>query len=627
MIPIRYSMLCASFAAAVPLSISTASASDEPALESVVVTATRQRQRAEDSLASVQVLEREDIQRAGHSSLIEVLRALPGVQVSANGGPGSNSNVFIRGAEARHTLLLIDGLRIGSASSGAPSLESIPLGMIDRIEILRGPASALYGSEAIGGVIQVFTRKGEAGFHPEVFAGYGTDDSVQGSINLAGGIERLRYSLSAGRERTDGFNSKRDPAYWVSPSNPNRTSYWDDDDSFRNDYMSGSLALGFRDQDEVGASFLQSDGRNRYDASALNYFDSYLDKKSNSASAYMRNALFAGWTSTLRLGQSEDRSLNKASVAEPSRFDTRQDQLVWQHDIGLPVGSLMLAYEYVESKLNSTTIYRKDSRRVNSAVLGWSARIDAHHLQLNARHDDNSQFGGKTTGLLAYGYDLSGAWRVHGSVATAFNAPTFNQLYWPLTSLTSYHGNPDLKPEQALNRELGVRWSQGVEMLELTYFNNRVKDLISSNPVAALRGQQVNVGEARLEGVEVGYFRALGAFSLAAGLDYLDAKDEINRRRLPRRARTAGFVRLDHAADRLNWGVELNASSRRYDDAANAVELHGYGLLNAYAHYRFAPDWRLELRANNLLDKDYELARGYRTPGVNLFVGVRYAPR
>lgn len=625
MMYLRFVGIAALGAPLLSVSLPAVSAQDESALEPVVVTATRQRQRAEDSLASVQVLEREDIERAGHSTLIEVLRALPGLQVSANGGPGSNANVYIRGAESRHTLLLIDGIRVGSASSGAPALENLPLGMIERIEILRGPASALYGSEAIGGVIQVFTRRGEPGFRPEVFVGYGTYDSFQGQLSLSGGVDRIRYSLTAGQERTEGFNSKRDPAVWAGT--PPRTSYWDDDDGFHSDHLSGSLSLGFRERDEVGVSFTQADARNWYDASAPSYFDSYLDKWSSTASVFLRNALSAQWTSTLRVGQSEERSRNKASTALPSRFDTRQDQLVWQHDVGLPLGSLMLAYEYVESSLDSTSVYRKDSRRVNSAVLGWSAKIDAHHLQLNARHDDNSQFGGKTTGMLAYGYDLTRAWRVRGSVATAFNAPTFNQLYWPMTSLTSYHGNPDLKPEQALNRELGVRWSEGAHLLELNYFNNRVKDLIASNPVRALRGQQVNIGEASLEGIEFGYFLTLGRFSFATGVDFLEAKDENNDLRLPRRARTAGFVRLDHAADKLNWGVELNASGRRYDDAANTVELHGYGLLNAYAHYRFAPDWRLEMRANNILDKDYELARGYRTPGASLFVGVRYAPR
>lgn len=621
---LRLTTLALALAATAPLFPLPTFAADNAALDEVVVTATRQQRRAEDSLASVEVLERADIERAGHSSLIEVLRAMPGVQVTANGGAGANANVYIRGAEARHTLLLIDGVRVGSATSGAATFETIPLAMIERIEVLRGPASALYGSEAIGGVIQVFTRRGEAGFHPEVYVGYGTDDTFKGSVTLAGGVDRLRYSLTAGKERTDGFNSKRDPAYWRSGA---RTSYWADDDGYRNDMLSGALSLGFRERDEVGLSFTQSDARNRYDASALRYFDSYLDKKARSVGVYMRNQLASGWTSTLRLGQSEDKSLNKASSAAPSFFNTLQDQLMWQHDVDLPLGHLLLAYEYVETKLDSSTAYREDSRRVNSALLGWTADLDAHHLQLNARHDDNSQFGGKTTGMLAYGYDLAAGLRLRGSIATAFNAPTFNQLYWPMTSLTSYHGNPDLKPEEALNRELGLRWSQGSHMVELTYFDNKVKNLIASNPTPALRGQQINIGEARLKGVELGYLLALGDFKLGAGVDFLSAKDEDTGLRLSRRAQRTGYLRLSQTLERFEWGVDIDGAGRRYDDAANTTVLHGYGTVNAYAHYRVAPDWKVELRANNLLDKDYELARGYRTPGASAFIAVRYAPR
>ena len=622
--PVRFSVIAAVLAAS-PFSVPVASAQGGSALAPVVVTATRQQQRAEDSLASVEVLEREDIERAGHSSLVQVLQALSGVRATANGGPGTNANVYIRGAEARHTLLLIDGMRVGSASSGAPTLENIPLGMIDRVEILRGPASALYGSEAIGGVIQVFTRKGEPGFRPELFAGYGSERTRKASVALSGGTERLRYSLSAGAEDTDGFNSKRDPAFWAGT--PPRTSYWADDDGFRSTYASGSLTLGFRDKDEAGLSFTHADGRSRYDASAASYFDSWMDKTSATLGLHVRNELRAGWTSTLRLGRSKDESLTRASAAAPSRHDTEQDQLSWQHDIALPLGTLLLAYEYVESRLDSTTVYNKDSRRVNSALLGWSAQIDAHHLQLNVRRDDNSQFGGKTTGMLSYGYELTPAWRVHGSIASAFNAPTFNQLYWPMTSPASYHGNPELKPERALNRELGIRWSGSGQGAELTLFDNRVKDLIAGNPVYAQRGQQVNIAEARLRGAELAYHLSLGALTVSAGADWLDAKDEQNGRRLPRRARQAGFLRLAHSVGGFDWGLEWNGSGRRHDDAANTVDLHGYGLLGAYAHYRLSPQWRIEARANNILDADYELARGYRTPGASVFVGVRYAPR
>jgi vitamin B12 transporter len=234
------------------------------------------------------------------------------------------------------------------------------------------------------------------------------------------------------------------------------------------------------------------------------------------------------------------------------------------------------------------------------------------------RHDDNSQFGSKTTGLVSYGYQFTREWSAHGSVATAFNAPTFNQLYWPDTGFGG--GNPDLKPEYALNREVGVRWDDGLRGIELTYYNNRVRDLIAGWPAE-------NVNRARLEGVEIAYRASIAGFDVRAGVDFLNAKDEETGNRLPRRAREAAFVRLDRAAGAWNWGVDWRGERGRFENVSNSVELSGYGLVNAYAHYRLAPEWRLEMRANNVLDKKYEVSRGYATARANAFVGVRYTPR
>ncbi|MCK6408199.1 MAG: TonB-dependent receptor plug domain-containing protein, partial [Thauera sp.] len=200
----------------------------EAQLGHVVVTATRQPISADAALASVDVIERDEIARAGHSSLLGLLASRPGVQMARNGGPGSSGSIFIRGANSGHTLLLVDGVRIGSATSGSPVLETIPLELIERIEILRGPGSALYGADALGGVIQVFTRKGRAGFQPSARVGAGTDGAREASASLAGGNDRLRYNLTAGHERSDGFNARPEA----------QTGHDADDDGFREDYLS-----------------------------------------------------------------------------------------------------------------------------------------------------------------------------------------------------------------------------------------------------------------------------------------------------------------------------------------------------------------------------------------------------
>lgn len=607
---IRLSALFCACALAYPLVPAQA---DDAQLGHVVVTATRQAISADEALASVDVIDRDEITRAGNASLVQLLAGRPGVQVSSSGGPGANSSVYIRGANSGHTLLLIDGVRVGSATNGAPTLETIPLELIDRIEILRGPASALYGSDAIGGVIQVFTRKGREGFQPSVRAGIGTDGSRTLGATLAGGVERLRYSVSAGSERSDGIDAK-----------PKSTRGSDgDDDGFRNEYFSGSVSLGLRDADEIGLSVLHSDVRNWYDNAVA--FDSYLDKRASSLGLHMRNQITRDWASTLRFGYGADESRNRADLNDRSTFETEQRQLTWQHDIAVGVGTLLAGYEYLEQEVDSTSTYDKTSRYTNSLLLGWSGQFDRHHLQINARHDEDSQFGSKTTGALAYGYRLTPEWRVHASIGTAFKAPTFNDLYFP------WGGNPNLQPEEALNREFGLVWERGSARLSATYFNNRIENLIAWAPLDPADPMSdwspANVAEASIQGVELAASAMLWNYRVRASIDLLDTEDEATGDELGRRARVGGSLGIERAMGPWTWGLEWNGQGRRYDRIPNAAanRMGGYGLLNAYVHYALAPDWSLEVRANNLLDKDYELARNYGTQGANAFVAVRYA--
>ena len=608
---IRLSALVSACALAYPFA-ALAQASDAQ-LGHVVVTATRQPISADQALASVDVIERDEIARAGHSSLLTLLAARPGVQMARNGGPGSSGSVFIRGANSGHTLLLVDGVRIGSATSGSPVLETIPLEVVERIEILRGPASALYGADALGGVIQVFTRKGREGFQPSVRVGAGSDGARQGSVTLAGGNKTLRYSLTAGHERSDGFNART----------PSQTAHDRDDDGFREDYLAASLTLDLGGKDEIGASVLYSDMRNWFDAAQS--FNSYLDKQTETLGLHLRKQHTAEWTSTLRFGYGFDGLENQSNARSRSRFDTTQRQLSWQHDLALGGGSLMAAYEFLQQRVDTTANYETSRRNINAFLLGWGGEFGSHHVQLNTRHDRNSQFGGKTTGTAAYGYRLTPEWRAHASIGTAFKAPTFNDLYYPVECYPlwgCFGGNPALKAEEALNRELGVAWERGNVSAGLSYFNNRAKNLIDwSSGIAS------NVGTADIQGVEASLATLVAGYRVRASVDLLDAEDKQTGDELGRRARVGGSLGIERALGAWAWGVEWNGQGRRYDRIPNspATRLDGYGLLNAYVHYAVAPDWSVELRANNLLDKGYELAKNYGTQGANAFIAVRYA--
>ncbi len=607
---IRLSALVSACALAFPFVPAQA---DDAQLGHVVVTATRQPISADEALASVDVIDRDEIARAGHSGLLGLLASRPGVQMARNGGPGSSGSVFIRGANSGHTLLLVDGVRVGSATSGSPVLETIPLEIIERIEILRGPASALYGADALGGVIQVFTRKGREGFQPSARVGVGSDGAREASATLAGGDERLRYSVTAGHERSDGFNARL----------PAKTVEDRDDDGFRNDYLSASATLDLGGNDELGASVLYSDMRNWFDAAES--FDSFLDKRAESYGLHLRKQHTAEWTSTLRFGHSVDALENQSSATMASRFDTTQRQLSWQHDVALGGGSLMAAYEFLQQRVQTTADYEKTRRHINAFLLGWGGEFDRHNVQFNARHDRHSQFGSKTTGSAAYGYRLTPEWRAHASIGTAFKAPTFNDLYFPIECYGAwgcFGGNPELEPEEALNREIGLAWERNGFSVDLTYFNNRIKNLIDwSSGIAA------NVGRADIQGVEASLSALLGDYRLRASIDLLDAEDEDTGDQLGRRARVGGALAVERVAGAWTWGVEWNGQGRRYDRVPNAAsgQMSGYGLVDAYVHYALARDWSVELRANNLLDKDYELAKGFGTQGTNAFVALRYA--
>jgi len=577
-------------------------------LATVVVTATRQATRADELLADVDVLTREDIARAGHATLEEVLGRVAGLEYAANGGPGANASLFIRGANASHTLLLIDGLRVGSATSGDVALSRIPLDLVERVEILRGPASSLYGADAIGGVIQVFTRRGDAAPGLTASAGIGSQRGYAANAGLAGGDTAFAWNFQFGQADTDGFSAIRNPNHW---------GYSSDRDGFRNSHFGANLSWRPAAGQEYGLNLFQDSGISGYD-SAPKTSTFKNDQDLSAIALHARHRLTADWTSTLRLGRSSDDATNLVDGRPTDIFRTDQDQLVWQHDLKLPVGQALVAAEYLRQVVSGTTAYPVTERTIRSLLAGWTGRFDRHLLQFNLRRDDNSQFGGRSTGHLGYGYRFAPEWRASVAYGTAFRAPSFNQLYFPDTGYGG--GNPLLKPERAKNTELGLHWERGLQRADLSLFQNRVTDLINNWPPE-------NVGKATLSGMSLAYAGMLADWELAASLDLQKPRDDLSGRKLARRADEQLKLRASRNLGDWRYGGEWQLVGARYDDAANKVRLGGYGIVSLFADRRLDADWSVFVRANNLFDKTYELARDYATPGANLFVGLRYGIR
>ena len=577
-------------------------------LQAVVVTATRQATKVNDLTADVTVIDREEIEQAGQTTIEQLLARQPGIQYTANGGPGTNSGIFIRGAAPKQSIVLIDGQRFGSATTGDAAFSRIPLAQIERIEILRGPASSLYGADAIGGVIQIFTKRGDGEPRFNASTGFGTYNTNDTSIGVSGSNELVSYSLQAGHYATDGVSAIH---------NKRNSSYNPDRDGYRNNSLSGSLALRPSSGHEVGANFLVSDGTSRYDSTPKTR-DFKSDQDIAAYSVYTRNKLLPDWTSTVRLGRSTDDLTTRRSGTTTGEFSTTQDQFSWQNDVRLRVGTALFAAEYLKQAVSGTTNYTEDQRTIRSLLAGWTAGIDKHRLQLNLRRDDNSQFGGKTTGAASYGYQFTPAWRGHLSYGTAFRAPTFNELYFPDTGFGG--GNPNLKPEKSKNAETGVTWEQGGHRVSATYFHNTVEDLINSWPPQ-------NVSNATLEGVSLSYAGRSGPWQGGLSIDLQRPRDDDTGNHLARRADEQMFSHLSRSFGNWTLGGEWQLVGQRYDDAANKVRLGGYGLVNLFAEYRLEKDWVLFARGNNIFDKYYETVNNYGVLGANVFAGIRYAPK
>lgn len=606
-------------AALLPFVFATPSQADTPllvaSLDPVMVTATRQEMRSSELLSDVTVVEAEELKQAGNSTLGEILSRQPGIEFYSQGSYGATGSVFMRGTSSGHTLVLVDGMRVGSASLGQMSSWSrIPASQIERIEILRGPASSLYGSDAIGGVIQIFTRTGNGPFQVNAEAGVGSYSTSTATAGFSGSQNDWRYSLNASTYRTDGFNSVK---------NPGANAYNRDRDGFKDQSLSGSLGYTLVKGHEVGASFFYSDGESQYDAppksSAWKDYRNLLAV--SNFSTYLKNALTSNWTSTLRVGHSIDDSKNTTNGVQNSLFRTDQEQYAWQNDIRTGVGNFLLGIERLDQSVSGTGNFRVTERTIDSALVGWNGSYLAHRLQANLRYDNNSQFGDKTTGSIAYGYRLNRNWRANIGYGTAFKAPSFNDLYFPLTF--GFQGNANLLPESSRNREAAIHYESGLHHVSLTWYLNRVENLISWSGVTS----PVNIGNARLEGTTLAYEGQLASFKLMANYNYLDPRDADTGRQLARRATNYGMASVGQHLGPWEWRIELQASDRRFDTDANTRKMGGYAITNLYGAYNFSGNWSVFARVNNLFDRDYELAADYATASTNAFVGIRYSPQ
>lgn len=595
-----------------PASRCLADATNGPTqLNPVVVTASRYAQTADSALASVSVITRKDIRREQPQDVLQALQSLPGVEITRSGGYGKVSSVFLRGTDSNQVLVLVNGVRVGSAANGAAPWEYIPINQIQRIEVVRGPRSSLYGADAVGGVIQIFTRKGPwHGDKASVSLMGGSYGTGRGNAAFGWGNGRTRGNLDVGIFHTDGFNARTTPGPYAEP----------DRDGYANRNFNIALSHRFRQSDFLSLSYMWAQGYSQYDPNPSfggNDLEHFID---GVFSAKYRVAVTDNDSLRLQAGRSRDQRTDRRQdhTGTPTRFNTTQPSVSLINQYAFGRTTWLVGGDYRDERLSSTTAYTKSSRYNRGAFTEITSRYLGIDGQVSGRFDNNEAYGDHLTGQIGLGYDITRTYRVEASYGNAFQAPSFNYLYYP------GYANPDLKPESSRSAELDFLGRYGWGGWRMNLYQTKISDMIVSRAPDFIPR---NVQHARIRGVELQTHAQIGATRIKASTGYIQAINRDTGNDLARRPRWTGSLAVDHRFGALSAGARVGADGPRYDNPANTVRLSGFALVSLHATYRLTSHWRIQASVDNLLDRHYHTVAGYRSPGRAGYLTVTWHTR
>ena len=577
--------------------------------EPVVVTATRTAQTVDASLAAVNVIDREEIEALQPVTVSDILRTVPGVFVSNSGGLGQPSAVFLRGSESDHVLVLIDGVKVGSTTLGSTSFQFLDPDQIERIEVVRGPRSSLYGPDAIGGVIQIFTRDPDKAPRASAFATGGTHDYSKFGARLSAGGNATKFSIGANYEKSTGYDVCK------GSTTAGCFTFEDDLDGYENLSVQAKLAGSLNEQTDFSVSYLSSTGETEYDGSFSNETDfavSVLGAQLNVNASERLGLKFSA-------GQSQDDSDSLKNGTKTDHFDTTRTSLGWLNEYSLSSQNMaMVGIDFASDEVDSGTAYTKTSRDNLGGFGQFIGSVGMLDVQAALRYDDNQQFGDSVTGDGSIGYDLNASSRITAQYGTAFKAPTFNELYYP------GFGNANLDPEESTTVEAGYRWQDANSRFSANIFSSDVDNLIAYD---AATGAPGNVNAAQIQGLELQLDTAVDAWRIGAAVTLLSAEQDggtYDGKELPRRPGEFLELRLDRTFSKASAGVSLFSSGSTYDDLANTRVIKSYTTLDLRGAYHLSANWHVVGKVGNLTDEDYENASYYRQPGREFFVGVKW---
>jgi len=577
-----------------------AASTDNP---TIVVTATRTPQTIDNSLAAVTVITRDDINASQARDIVDLLRRQAGIDMSRDGGPGQQTSLFLRGTNSNHVLVLIDGVRVASANTGTFAWPHLALSQIERIEIVRGPRSSLYGSDAIGGIIQIFTRRGDGLVLDSQAGSY---NSWRLGAGLAAG-QRVKGNIFVSSEHSDGFSAQNSSGFSFDPDN----------DAYNNLNVTAGLDGRVGKQQRAALKFWRSQASTDFDVGTS-------DSANQSLSLALSGAVTGYWTHHLVLGVSQD-NLETIS-AFPSRISSHRRMAEWQNDLALSDDMLLtLGLSHIHDQGENFDVAAGQpvfnrSTNMNALFGDWQLNYGHHEIAAGLRLDHHSTFGSHTTGQLAWGYHLNDKLRLYTSYGTAFRSPSISELFHPGFFGGFFAGNPALRPETSWSAELGANYSGRISELQTNLYTTRVEDLIAYQGV---NSQAVNIAQARIDGLEVHYQLHFHDWLYQNDLTLMSARDEYAKQDLLRRPDQKLSTQLNHPVGRRGQaGMEWLLSSRRRD--VGNVKLGGYGLVNLSGQYQLSKALRFTAKVENVFDKQYQLAAGFNTPGRSVFAGFEY---
>ncbi len=610
-IPAGLSMAGAILLSANSLSITVAVAA---APITIVITESRSAETVDETLVPVSIITRQDIERQQVTSVADVLKTVPGISLSNTGGIGKLTSVFLRGTESDHVLVLIDGVKVGSATLGTTPFHDLPIDQIERIEVVRGPRSSLYGSAAIGGIIQIFTKKGTGKIQPEFSMGAGSHGLARLNTGVSGGSEHGWYRLGVSTLSTKGINDCRGSSSagcYENEPDPDGDGYENQAISLRGGFNPGPGI-------QIAGNVFTSENATEFDGSFANYSETQTSLASLKASFKIKPR----WNSTLILAESEDKSDNFLNSVPKSRFNTARTQITFQNDFLTSGNGLIIAgIDYLDDAVRSTTKYAVSSRHNYGLFVSSQTRIKSNSYEVSVRRDDNQQFGGQTTGGIGWGRNLGDGKRVTASLGTAFKAPSFNDLYWPDS------GNPKLAPETSRSLDIGFanlgengQWAVNLYQTEIREMITWDTDTYSS----------VNMGRAKISGMELSGDTVLGKWNVGFSLTLQKPKDDSagpdQGKTLPRRARVLAQVDVNRDLGRYSLGGSVYRRGSSFDNLQNTTKLDGFTRVDLHGEFDINPNWVAGLSIKNILDEEYETAAFYNQDGANFLATLRYTP-